>query len=167
MTVYIRDTHPPRGFARILWRLPLWLYRLHLGWLLQSRFLLLTHIGRKSGLPRTTVLEVIRADKTAGKYTVFSGWRKQSDWVKNVEKTPQVKIQIGNHSFHAQTTRPAPEEAEALLLAYAARYPHLLRLVLRLLGYQTDGTEEDLRAIAHHSIMVTFEVLPPGTGGNV
>jgi hypothetical protein len=103
---------------------------------------------------------VIHAEKVTGKYTVFSGWRNQSDWVKNIEKTPQVIIQVGRHSFHAQATRPAPEEAEILLQAYADKYPHLIRLVLRLLGYRTDGTEEDLRAIAHQSTMITFEVPP-------
>lgn len=163
MVVQFKETHPPRDFARILWRLPLWLYRLHLGWLLQSRFLLLTHTGRKSGLPRQTMLEVIDAEKAKGtgnyKYTVFSGWGKQSDWVRNIEKTPQVIIQVGRRSFHAQALRPAPEEAEALLLAYARKYPHVIRFVFRLLGYQIDGTEEEIRTIARHSTIVTFEVL--------
>jgi hypothetical protein len=79
MPIHIKEIHPPRGFARMLWRLPLWLYRLHLGWVLQNHFLLLTHTGRKSGLPRQTVLEVLHAEKATGNYTVFSGWRNQSD----------------------------------------------------------------------------------------
>jgi hypothetical protein len=50
----------PTGWVRALLRLPILLYRLHLGWLLGHRFLLLTHVGRKSGLQRRTVLEVVR-----------------------------------------------------------------------------------------------------------
>jgi hypothetical protein len=38
--------HEPRGLLRVGLRVPLWAYRLHLGWLLGDRFLRLTHIGR-------------------------------------------------------------------------------------------------------------------------
>lgn len=159
MPVQSKEIQSPRGFARLLWRLPIWLYRLHLGWLLQKRFLLLTHTGRKSGLPRKTMLEVIRFEKSRQEYTVFSGWGKRSDWVKNIEKTPQVTIQVGRHLYSAQAIRPAPEEAESILLAYARRYPRLIRLFMRFLGYQTDGSEEDMRAIARQSTIITFKVL--------
>src|SRR5579875_810078 len=166
MSVQIKEMRSPRGVARLLWRLPIWLYRLHLGWLLQSRFLLLTHTGRKSGRPRKTVLEVIHSDKAAGEYTVFSGWGKQSDWVKNVEKTPQVIIQVGQRSLRARATRPGPEEAETILLAYARKYPRLIHFVFRLLGYRSNGTEEDIRAIARQSTIITFKVLPAGAAGS-
>ena len=43
---------PPGKALRLGLRLPIWLYRLHLSWLLGERFLLLTHTGRNSGLPR-------------------------------------------------------------------------------------------------------------------
>jgi len=159
MAIQIKKARTPRGFARIFWRLPIWLYRLHLGWLLQKRFLLLTHTGRKSGLPRKTMLEVIRYEKAKEQYTVFSGWGERSDWVKNIEKTPQVIIQVGHRSLHARAIRPSSEEAETILLAYARKYPpRLIRFFFGLLGYQTNGTEEDIRSIARQSTIVTFEV---------
>ncbi len=63
-----RDPKPPwlkskpSGFLRLAFRLPIYLYRLNLGWLLGHRGLLLIHRGRKSGLLRETVLEVVRYD---------------------------------------------------------------------------------------------------------
>src|SRR5689334_1392695 len=48
----IKSLQPPHGFSRMMYRLPVWLFHVHLGWLLGNRFLLLTHTGRKSGLPR-------------------------------------------------------------------------------------------------------------------
>ena len=42
-----------------LFRAPVYLYRWHLGWMLGHRLLLLTHIGRRTGLRRQTVLEVV------------------------------------------------------------------------------------------------------------
>ena len=50
---------PPTGVSRWLFRMPIGLYRLRLGWLLGDRFLLLHHTGRKSGLPRQAVVEVV------------------------------------------------------------------------------------------------------------
>lgn len=167
MPIQTKKVHPPRGIARVLWRLPIWLFHLHLGWLFQKRVLLLTHTGRKSGLPRQNVLEVIHYDGAKQRYTVFSGWGEQADWVKNSEKTPQVNIQVGQRSFHAQAIRPAPEEAETILLAYARHYPRLIRFFFRFLGYRLDGTEEDIRAMARQSAIITFEVISPCAASKV
>jgi deazaflavin-dependent oxidoreductase (nitroreductase family) len=91
MPTKIRDVQLPRGVTRALYRLPIRLFQLHLGWLLMGHFLLLTHIGRKSGLPRQTVLEVLPHDRAKDEYYVMAGWGERSDWVKNIEKTPQLR----------------------------------------------------------------------------
>jgi deazaflavin-dependent oxidoreductase (nitroreductase family) len=157
MLTKIKEVKPPRGVTRTLYRLPIWLFRLRLGWLLIGHFLLLTHVGRKSGLPRQTVLEVLLYDKAKGVYYVLAGWGEQSDWVKNIEKTPQVTIAVEHRHFHARALRLSPEEAEVKVMAYARRHPRLIRSLPRLLGYRIDGTEEDLRALARLGIVVAFE----------
>jgi deazaflavin-dependent oxidoreductase (nitroreductase family) len=83
MPTQMKKVQSPRGVARALYRLPIWLFRIRLGWLLMKHFLLLTHTGRKSGLPRQTALEVLQHDKASGRYYVFAGWGEQADWVKN------------------------------------------------------------------------------------
>ena len=65
---------PPQGLSRFMWRMPIYLYKAHLGWLLGERFLLLTHTGRISGERRQAVLEIIRVDKTKPTYYVASGF---------------------------------------------------------------------------------------------
>src|SRR5581483_6476732 len=70
----------PRGVARRLARLPIWLYRLGLGRLLGERFLMLTHIGRTSGRLRQTVVEVVRHDRLSDTYIIASGWGERADW---------------------------------------------------------------------------------------
>lgn len=166
MPTKIKDVQPPSGMARRLYRLPIWLFRLHLGWLLMGHFLLLAHTGRKSGLPRQTVLEVLWHEKAGDVYYVLAAWGEQSDWVKNIEQTPQVTIADGRRRFRAQAARLSPEEAEVKVLAYARQHPRLVRYLPRLLGYRTDGTEEDLRALARLGIVVAFEpsstLLPSG-----
>jgi deazaflavin-dependent oxidoreductase (nitroreductase family) len=157
MPTKIRDVQPPRGLARKLYRLPIRLFHLHLGWLLMSHFLLLTHSGRKSGQPRQTVLEVLLHDRAKDVYYVMAGWGERSDWVKNIEKTPQVQISVGRRHVRAIARCLLPEEAESKVMAYARQHPHLIRSLPRLLGYRTDGTEEDLRALARLGIVVAFE----------
>jgi len=147
---------PPRGWKRILWRLPIWLYRANLGWLLGGRFLLLTHAGRKSGLPRHAVLEVIRHDQATNTYYVASGFGEKSDWFRNVQKTPQVAIQVGRHKMAVVAERLPIEEAERELLDYGRRHPKALRSLARILGYQIENTDEDVRALAHVLPIVAF-----------
>ena len=160
MPTKIRDVQPPRGVARTLYRLPIRLFHLHLGWLLMGHFLLLSHIGRKSGQPRQTVLEVLLHERAKDVYYVMAGWGERSDWVKNIEKTPQVQISVGHQHFYALARHLPPEEAESKVIAYARQHPHLIRGLPRLLGYRTDGTEEDLRAFARLGIVVAFEPIP-------
>jgi deazaflavin-dependent oxidoreductase (nitroreductase family) len=107
---------------------------------------------------------VLQYDRGKERYVVFAGWGAQADWVKNIEKTPQVVIQVGQRPFQAQAIHLLPEEAETVVLAYARRYPHLFRILLRImLGYRIGGTEEDVRTLARQSTIIAFEALPPRT----
>ena len=103
---------PPRGIKAIPWRLPIWLYRLKLGWLLGHRFLLLTHAGRASGKPRTAMLEVVHFDPESNTHYVASGFGEKSQWYQNIMKTPNVTIQVGNKKFSAVAERLPVDEAE-------------------------------------------------------
>ncbi len=157
----IRDVQPPRGLGRLLVRLPIWLYHAHLGWLLGHRFLLLTHIGRKSGLPRRNVLEVLEYEKASRTHYVLAAWGEKSDWVRNVLKTPNVKIAAGFRRFDALATCLSPEEAERCILDYARKHPIAIRVLPRLLGYRVDGTEEDFRALARLGMVFAFRPVQP------
>ncbi len=60
----VKDVRPPSGVSRALFRAPIYLYRLGLGWLFGKRILLLNHIGRVSGKQRQVILEVVEHDPT-------------------------------------------------------------------------------------------------------
>jgi hypothetical protein len=70
----------PAGALKLAFRLPIYLYRLHLGWLLGHRFLLLVHRGRKTGLLHQTMLEVVLYDPTIQESVVVSVWGEDADW---------------------------------------------------------------------------------------
>jgi len=140
---------PPKGFSRFLYRLPIQIYRLGLGFLLGKRFILLEHIGRKSGLPRNAVLEVIRTDSQEHAYYVVSGFGKFSDWYLNIAKNPEVRIQIGRQWMHGYAETLPSDVAGKEILDYAARYPRTFRVLTeRLLGVQVGEGEEDIARLA-------------------
>jgi deazaflavin-dependent oxidoreductase (nitroreductase family) len=131
----IAETKLPRGLARLAFRFPIWLYRVHLGWLLGHRFVLLTHTGRKSGLPRHTVLEVVRYDKPTGACIVASGWNTKSDWFQNVTANPIIVMQISNQCLAATAKRLSPEAGAKELLDYSGRHPLALGELAKFIGY--------------------------------
>jgi hypothetical protein len=57
-----------------LFRAPVHLYRWRCGWLLGNRFLLLIHVGRRTGLRRHTVLEVVAYRKEGPEAVVISAF---------------------------------------------------------------------------------------------
>ncbi|MGZ6320715.1 MAG: nitroreductase family deazaflavin-dependent oxidoreductase, partial [Ktedonobacterales bacterium] len=90
--------HPPaqpRGLLKWGFNLPIALYRARLGWLLGHRFLLLTHRGRKTGMIRHTVLEVVHFDPATRESTVLSAYGERADWYHNLLVHPAVEVQTG------------------------------------------------------------------------
>lgn len=132
---------PPRGLVRWLFRLPIGLYRMHLGWLLGGRFLLLRHIGRKSGLPRQTVVEVVRHDPADDVYIIASGFGEHTDWLLNLAHNPAVTIEVGRRKLAVQAQRLTPDEGAAELRDYARRHPRAAQALGRFMGVELDGSE--------------------------
>ncbi|WP_432037905.1 nitroreductase family deazaflavin-dependent oxidoreductase [Streptomyces cucumeris] len=140
-----RRTPPPAssGLRRLAFRAPILLYRWHLGRLLGDRMLLLTHTGRTSGLPRQTVLEVTGRDPATGAYHLASGFGPRAQWYRNVQRTPQVTIQVGSRRMSAVAQPLGPAESGQLMAAYALRHPRLARALVRMCGLEVDGSARD------------------------
>ncbi len=145
---------PPRGLARLAFRLPIWLYRLHLGWILGERFLLLQHIGRKTGRLRETVLEIVRSDPVEGTYIIAAGFGEESDWFQNLVQTPRATIQVGRLKIGVQAERISHEEAISEYQTYAQQHPAALRGLGSLLGIRLSGTDADYPVLASRLPMI-------------
>ena len=139
----VGKAEPPKGFSRLLWRAPIWIYRLGLGGLIKKRMLLLHHTGRKSGLTRQNVLEIVDHDQATGTYYVASGFGKKSDWYQNIVKQPDVTITIGREETSVTAVPLPPEESGQALVDYAHRNPTAAKNLMRLCGYKVDGSDED------------------------
>lgn len=145
----------PRGLLRWALRAPILLYRLRLGWLLGDRFLLLHHVGRKTGLPRKTVVEVVEHDEANDSYLVASGWGTRSQWYRNLQAAPDVTIQVGRRTIAARAETLPPGPAAQALTRYRERYPRAARELSRLLGVDLFGASRaELEQIVSESLPV-------------
>jgi deazaflavin-dependent oxidoreductase (nitroreductase family) len=156
----VRSPGKPKGLKRALFRMPRFLYHWKLGFLLGRRFLLLKHVGRKSGLPRETELEVADRD-ASGAYTIASGFGAGSDWYRNLRVHPDVSICVGNRWMAMRANVLSPEESGEAMVRYGKHYPRAAQEITRLMGFRADGTEEDYRTLGRDEI--PFVVLEPLT----
>ncbi|MEJ2305040.1 MAG: nitroreductase family deazaflavin-dependent oxidoreductase [Anaerolineales bacterium] len=153
----VKELEPPTGLARLALRGPIWIYRFGLGKLLGNRFLELTHIGRKSGLARHTVLEVVRYEPSSGTYYIAVGFGEHSDWYKNILANPHVEVQSGSGHFKAIAVQLSPEEAGEELVKYSHQHRIAFRELLQFMGYRVDGTDADTRALGQYMHMFALK----------
>lgn len=150
---------PPKGWKRLLLRLPIALYNWRCGWILGRRFLLLNHIGRKTKVSRLTVLEVVRYDEVAGAYTVASGWGEKAQWFRNILHNPEVEITVRNQRQQALARRVNRTEAEHVLRDYARRHPAAMRQLAQfMVGQEFGGSDEDFRLLAENVPLVELRL---------
>lgn len=126
------QAHLPSPLARIgarllrsrrLMRAPIWIYKFRLGAVFGSRILLLEHTGRKSGLPRHVVLEVID-HPSPDRWVVASGFGRKAQWLRNVEVNPRVRVYAGGCPPRPATARVLDQnQADRTLATYRSRHP--------------------------------------------
>ena len=144
---------------RHAFRLPVYLYRLDLGWLFGHRLLMLTHRGRKSGLLRQTVLEVISYDPATGECVVVSGWGGKAQWYRNIAESPALEIKTGRERYVPSQRFLTTGEGYAVLVSYERKHPYALKMFARLLSRPLNGSEAALRDFAESVRLVAFR--PP------
>jgi deazaflavin-dependent oxidoreductase (nitroreductase family) len=104
-------------------RAPIWVFRARLGFLFGSRLLMLEHVGRRTGLPRQVVLEVV-GHPTPDAYVVPSGFGARAQWFRNVQANPCVRVCVGGRGPVPATARVlGRDEAERVLAAYRRSHP--------------------------------------------
>jgi deazaflavin-dependent oxidoreductase (nitroreductase family) len=152
----VKEPRPPVGLRRVLYRLPIGLYRVGLGWLFGHRFMLVNHTGRVTGRQRRVVVEVVNHDATDGGYVAASGFGPGAAWYRNLLHTPEVTIQVGTRTIPVTATPLPPDEGAELMARYATRHPRAATQLCRVMGYAVDGSEADFRAVGRRVPFVRF-----------
>jgi len=158
MPLQVKTIKPPHGISRFFYRLPIGLYRLGLGWMLGKRAVRLDHIGRKSGVERHVVLEVVRYEKETGACVVAVGFGKRSDWYLNITENPRIGFTIGTTYRKGTAVRLSDEEAGQELVQYEKQHPLAWKELAQFMGYKVDGTEADTLALGKFIPM--FKLVP-------
>jgi deazaflavin-dependent oxidoreductase (nitroreductase family) len=122
-----------RRIPRWLARAPIPLFRAGLGAAFAGVLVMVEHRGRTSGLRRYVVLETVVAEP--GAVVVPSGYGARSQWFRNVQADPRVRIWRGSSAGVRAVAHVLPgAEAHQLLERYRREHPVRGRIVARALG---------------------------------
>jgi len=124
----------PSPFLKLIFDAPAWLYRKRLGWLLGKRFLVVTHRGRKTGLPRQTVLEVVFFDPARRESVVASAYGPKADWYRNLEAEPALRIRTGRLEYVPEQRFLNAGEARRAAARFCREHPLEARAAPRVLA---------------------------------
>ncbi len=158
----------PGLLTRRLLRAPAKLYDWHLGWLLDQRFLRLTHVGRYTGQPHQTLLEVIGTGPCREELLVIAGLGRRADWYRNLLAHPATEVAIGHRRFRPAYRVLDASTAATALADYEQRnrwlMPIVRRVLSRLVGWDYDGSPSARQQLVSELPIVAFrptESAPP------
>ena len=144
---------------RFIWRLfrflpPRLAYSIGLGSFVGHSILLLTTIGRRSGLPRVTPLLY---DEIDGTVYVGSARGTKSDWYQNLRANPNVEVEVGSHRFKGCVDLISdPLQVADFLEERMKRHPLITAAVLRAEGTGSKPSREQLEEYAKKRTLVAI-----------
>ena len=143
------------SFMVPIFKLPLFLYRFRLGWVLGKRFMQITHVGRRSGRVRNTILAVLRFDEKTKEIYAVSAW-KGSDWYFNIQSKPALLVETGFVRYIPVQRILSPEEITTTFIEYRKKHPIFSRMICRIPGWKWDSTYEEFLFLARTLHGVAF-----------
>jgi deazaflavin-dependent oxidoreductase (nitroreductase family) len=138
-----------------VFKLPLVLYRLRLGWLLGKRFMQITHVGRRSSRTYRTVLAVLKFDGKTNEIYAISAW-KGSDWYYNIQASPALQVETGFIHYVPALRTLSAEEITSTFMEYRKQHPIFSRMICRIPGWKWASTYDEFLALARTLHGVAF-----------
>lgn len=103
----------PSPLLKAFFDAPRWFYTHRMGWLMGRRFLALSHVGRRSGIERQSILEIAVHHPDTRESIVGSAFGTGADWYRNIRATPAHRVQVGSTEYVPHQRFLEPEEARA------------------------------------------------------
>jgi len=156
------DFYPKAKWAKFFIKSPILLWRLGLGPITGKIFLLITTWGRKSGLPRRTMIEY---HKTNGIKYAACAFGEKADWYQNLRANPQVTIQSSDGTESAIAYRVTnDEELLEVYKLFMRRDPPLTNYYLSSLGIENNpkAVLANKEKVMWIGFKPTLEATPPG-----
>ena len=139
----------PNAFQKFFFKIPVWIHKMGFGgWerLVGAQWMLITTVGRKSGKPRDTMVDVMDYDKANDTYFVEVAYGSRADWYRNIQANPLFKARVGRRQFQARAATLANADAGEMMVQFFRRKPAYTRTVMAMVGMKFEG-EEELRAL--------------------
>ena len=147
----------PKPILRLLKYPPRLVYALGLGALIGNLVLLLTTIGRKSGLKRVTPLQY---EQINGDIYIGSARGTHADWFRNIQADPHVEVRVKSRRFLG-IAEPItdPERIAGFLELRLERHPRMIGRMLRAEGLPINPSHSQLVAYAEKMAIVKITPL--------
>ncbi len=147
-------TYPLRNWQKILFRAPICLWRMGLGPALSAASLLvLTTRGRKTGLPRHTIVECTQAK---GRIYITAAWG-TNRWYRNILSDPKVSVQRDSRTWGAHVERVSDPD-ELIDVYAAARRSPMWRSYLQY--WNVPDTVENFLAARSRLVWLRLDPIP-------
>ncbi len=146
----------PTGMFKHLLHAPVWVFRSRLGFLFGNRFVMLEHVGRRTGQTRYTPLEVV--ERNADAFTICSGTGPDADWYRNIRTKPAVALWVGSKRHAVEQRLLTSSEAATAFARYEAAHPKAAERLMELMGASHDGTHEGRRRMVESIPMVELRI---------
>lgn len=78
---------------------------------------------------------VLSYDPHTHEAVICSAWGKDTDWIRNIQAHPALKVQIGRESFTPDQRFLSADESAAVVAAFQCRHPYRARLLASVLGW--------------------------------
>jgi deazaflavin-dependent oxidoreductase (nitroreductase family) len=146
-------TYPTSGWRIAMFKWPVHLWRLGLGPIIGHNMVLISHTGRKTGLPRRTMTELHVLD---GHQYAPSGFGRRSQWYRNIEVDPRVTIQTAAGAQSVRAVRVTDDD-ELLALLDLSHPINRLMTEKFLASLDIDPTAEDILAKKERIYYLRFD----------
>lgn len=145
----------PSGLTKLWFRVPVWMYQAHLGWIFKGSIFMIVHHGRKSGKRYVSGLEVLT--RREDELFVFSSWGRQADWFRNIEAGGVDGLWDGRERYPGADFRVLdPDEAFEVLTDYEREHPRTARQTLTRMMEDYDFSDEKRQQLAEDGTMLAF-----------
>lgn len=153
---YFSFRHKPTGLWKWLLELPIWMYRLRLGFLFGDRLVVIVHRGRTSGRRYETALEVAHHYAEQNEYVVTSGTGPGADWYRNVTARPAEELWVRNRRYRPSQRSLPTSEAVAVMQSYELAHRDVAARLERMMGVSHDDTPESWEEMMERLPMIGF-----------
>ncbi len=149
----------PGKFLKFFFKVPVWMYKIGFGGferLIGAQWMLITHIGRKSGKRYDSMVDVMDYDKATDTYYIEAAYGARADWYKNMQSNPVFEAQVGRRKFKARAGALSTEGASDMLVQFYRTKPAYTRSVMAMAGMKFKD-EDELRILGKNLTLLAIK----------